>query len=181
MFNCTRWWVLLLSHLGSKNTWPSILWASAYLNWPTWGKKNTTDSRPGLITGKIYEKFSRLVPLGTWLQMVENDWDDLNSWYFCHWTGAKISWFYVNFAVLGYVWNGIIVVVTKDYLSRGSSMWASVSFSAMTLRTHSLLLHMAYMSYIWPNKLKEDRKDHSHPTFYLQCLYLTENVWTSRY
>lgn len=40
MFNCTRWWVLLLSHLGSKNTWPSILWASAYLNWPTWEKKN---------------------------------------------------------------------------------------------------------------------------------------------
>lgn len=36
-------------------------------------KKNTTDSKPGLITGKNYEKFSRLVPLGTWLQMVEND------------------------------------------------------------------------------------------------------------
>lgn len=36
-------------------------------------KKNTTDSKRGLITGKNYEKFSRLVPLGTWLQMVEND------------------------------------------------------------------------------------------------------------
>lgn len=102
-------------------------------------KKNTTDSKLGLITVKNYEKFSRLVPLWTWLQMVENDWDDLNSWYFFHWTGAKISWFYVHFAVLGYVWNGLIVVVTKDYLSRGSSKWACVSFSAVTLRTHPLL------------------------------------------
>lgn len=144
------------------------------------GKKTTRDSKMGLITGKIYEKSSRLVPLGTWLQMVENDWDDLNSWYFLHWTGAKISWFYINFAVLGYVWNGLIFVVTKDYLSRGSNRWASVSFSAMTLRAPSFTALLS-QSYIWPNKLKEDRKGRSHPTFCLRCLYLTENVWTCRY
>lgn len=126
VFNLTKWWRFLLSHLGPKDT-PGKHFAPGTDGLK--GRETTRDSRWALKPRKKHKKeVQSPQDLFSWgLASNGREW--------LRWTETviflplerdKISQaFYITSAVLGCVWNRLLFV-TNGYLSRALSRWVSV-------------------------------------------------------